>query len=215
MIDVLSTYPNKSFDTLKSLTIRSKYDTDFNLDYSKLTNLDRLVLSGGNRVSKVTFDPKKLTVKHSPLKDFELELENFDLSGLDLTGSSVNSLKLTGRGTRNFSRAKGLEKIKTFSVKNKDLDREFYDMVDFINSKESNVATLDIDGVNLSVERIFELLTSKKIAELGVRNSKISNVEGLSKWNDRLTILNLTNNDLKEKDIPELIKFMGDKDKDR
>ena len=210
VIDVLSTYPNKSFDTLKSLTIRSKYDTDFDLDYSKLINLDRLVLSGGNRVSKVTFDPKKLKVKHSSLKDFELELENFDLSGLDITDSSVNSLKLTGRGTRNFSRAKGLEKIKTFSVKNKDLDREFYDMVDFINSEKSNVATLDIDGVNLSVERIFELLTSKNIAELGVRNSKISNVEGLSKWNGRLTFLNLTNNDLKEKDIPELIKFMGD-----
>ena len=210
IIDILATYPNKSFDTLKSLTIRSKYDSDFNLDYSKLINLDRLVLSGGNRVSKVTFDPKKLTVKHSPLKDFELELENFDLSGLDLNGSSVNSLKLTGRGTRNFSRAKGLELIKSFTVKNKDLDREFYDMVDFINSESSNIATLDLDGVNLSVERIFELLTSKKIAELGVRNSKITNVEGLSKWNGRLTTLNLTNNDLKEKDIPELIRFMDE-----
>ena len=210
IIDVLATYPNKSFDTLKSLTIRSKYDSDFNLDYSKLIDLDRLVLSGGNRVSKVTFDPKKLTVKHSPLKEFELELENFDLSGLDLNGSSVNSLKLTGRGTRNFSKAKGLELIKSFTVKNKDLDREFYDMVDFINSESSNIATLDLDGVNLSVERIFELLTSKKIAELGVRNSKITNVEGLSKWNGRLTALNLTNNDLKEKDIPELIRFMSE-----
>lgn len=210
IIDILATYQNKSFDTLKSLTIRSKYDQDFNLDYSELTDLDRLVLSGGNRVSKVTFDPKKLTVKHSPIKDFELELENFDLSGLDLNGSSVNSLQLTGRGTRNFSRAKGLECIKTFGVKNKDLDREFYDMVDYINSEESNVATLDIDGVNLSVERIFELLTSKKIAELSVRNSNINSLEGLSKWNGRLTYLNLTNNDLKERDIPELIKFMAE-----
>ena len=113
IIDVLATYPNKSFDTLKSLTIRSKYDSDFNLDYSKLIDLDRLVLSGGNRVSKVTFDPKKLTVKHSPLKEFELELENFDLSGLDSRLDTLEGLVVGGEGEGLAAILGDVEKLKT------------------------------------------------------------------------------------------------------
>ena len=92
IIDLLATYPTLSHDSLKSLTIKSKYDSDYNLDYTKLQRIEKVTLSGGNRVSKVSFDPKKLPTRVK--KGVELELENFDLSGLDLNGSKVNSLSI-------------------------------------------------------------------------------------------------------------------------
>lgn len=206
IIDLLATYPTLSHDSLKSLTIKSKYDSDYNLDYTKLQRIEKVTLSGGNRVSKVSFDPKKLPTRVK--KGVELELENFDLSGLDLNGSKVNSLSIKGRGTKNFTRINGLEQVRTFSVANKDLDREFYDMVDFINGPKSNVSTLIIDSVNLSTERPFEMLKSDKIVQLDIRNCKLNNLEGFKAWHDRLTGLDVRGNELTEKEIPTLMEFI-------
>lgn len=206
IIDVLATYPTLSHDSLKSLTIKSKYDSDYNLDYTKLQRIEKVTLSGGNRVSKVSFDPKKLPTRVK--KGVELELENFDLSGLDLNGSKVNALSIKGRGTKNFTRVKGLEQVRTFTVANKDLDREFYDMVDFINGPKSNVSTLIIDSVNLSTERPFEMLKSDKIVQLDIKNCKLNNLEGFKAWHDRLTGLDVRGNDLTEKEIPTLMEFI-------
>lgn len=208
IIDILSEYPNKSYDTLKSVTIKSKYDRDYDLDFSRLKGLERITLSGGNRVSKVTFSTDKLPKSYSSKHGLELELENFDLTGLDLSKTKIESFKVTGRGTRNFSRVQGLEKIKTFTIANKDLDREFYDMVDFINGSKSNVSTLVIDGVNLSTERPFEMLKSPNLVQLEIKKSKVNNLDGLDKWTNKLTSLEVYGNDLGENDLPKILDFM-------
>lgn len=209
IVDILARCPrpNPQLDSIKSINIQSKFDEDFDLDFSRINKIRRISFSGVNRVSKVRFDASKLPRNTAP--EFTLALDNFDLTRLDLRGTKVTELAITGRGSRGFSSiAHTLDGVRNLRIGNRELDREFYDMIDFVNGS-SSIIGIKIDNVNLSTVSPLEMIRNRNLVEIELTNGKIRDLSGLEDWNGLLTTLNLYGNDISDAELPRIMDFYG------
>ena len=209
IVDILAKCPrpNPQLDSIKSIDIRSKFDEDFDLDFRRVSRIQKISFSGVNRVSKVRFDTSKLP--QNPDREFTLSLSNFDLERLDLSGTKVVNLDIQGRGSRGFSGiAHTLTGLRGLTISDRELDREFYDMIDFVNGS-SNLTTVGINGVNLSTVSPLEMLKNKNLVSIRITNARMRDLSGLEDWDGLLTDLILSSNDISDADFSRLVDFYG------
>ena len=195
------------------ITISSSNAGDFDLDFSNapensdtFTDEDRkpkiTLRNLGSTAMGITNLNGKITKNI-----YELELDGFDLNGLDLSGSGIKRLKLTSEKTENLDGLSGFEELDGIAFESTDPTVVFSRWADII-SATSNIHDVDISGVDLHDRKILqELVQNPNLVRLSLENCRINDIDGLESFDGRIAFLSLYGNDLTVDDIERINRF--------
>lgn len=197
-------------------TISSKNAEDFDLDFSNAPEelLENNTPIDSNIESKIKL--KNLSnasiqipsLKNKISKNIKaLDLTGFDLQGLDLTDTNIETIALHSNLTKNIDQIIGIKQISNIELKSID-PIQFNNIYSQIIDPLSNVHSIRVENINLRDRRILEeLSTNTKLARIWFQNCNLNNIDGLENFDKRIAFLFLANNELDINHLERLNKF--------
>ena len=207
IIDILSGYNSRDRnDSIKEIKIISPFESDFDVDFSRIRKIKQLYFDKRGTVGKLRIDPKKMPTRPDDGR-LALLVSGVDISELDLTGTLIKDLRVIGKDVRGFSGVKGLKQITNLSIVNRPYDREFLDMIDFINSPDNGLISVFMNGADFGSSAPFQTITNTDIPKISIINSKVRDLSGLERFQGLLTYLNIKGNNLDASAVETLQRF--------
>ena len=197
LINTLGTTGAKVFD----IRIENKHKESFKLDLSKFKNLKEISLintdpSGLVQASDVLIDPTTKGIR----------LSGFDLSTLDLVGKNIKTLNLDGSRNVNFAKIRGIENLTKIGVTSRSFDQEVLNIIDFVN-KSKNINNFSLRYVDLKDIKLLRVLSNPNLTSIGIANCNLKDLDGLEKWQDKLSFLGLYGNNIALSDLSRINEF--------
>lgn len=186
---------------LESISIQSEYPEDYGLTFGQLGEFTTLYLDyRGTGLLDVTGKTSGISKKTK-----KVTCHGIDLSTLDLRGTNIKIVELTGNNS-GFNRIKGLDQVIRLNLIGENNPQVIQEAVNFA-ATSPNLYGFKADRTDLSREGlIFRRLHKPNITDINIRDSNLSSVDGIEEFDNQLATCYITEPNIEIEKINEMLR---------